>query len=119
MQSMMSLVIEPSFSSPRRGTRRITRSVKLAKTGPVLLSGDLYHYPEERQLHRVPTTEFNAAQTTASRAAVDAFLKDTCAQLWIQRDFIATARLQKSLTKCGQRTYGRDARDAGGHAGGA
>src|SRR2546428_5870324 len=70
--------------------------VKLAKTGPVLLSGDLYHYPEERQLHRVPTTEFNAAQTTASRAAVDAFLKDTGAQLWIQHDFIANARLQKS-----------------------
>jgi len=70
--------------------------VKLAKTGPVLLSGDLYHYPEERQLHRVPTTEFNAAQSTASRAAVDAFLKDTGARLWIQHDFIANARLQKS-----------------------
>ena len=40
--------------------------VKLAKAGPILLSGDLYHYPEERKLNRVPTTEFNAEQTVAS-----------------------------------------------------
>ena len=48
--------------------------VKLARTGPVLLSGDLYHYPEERTLNRVPTTEFNVQQTIASRAALDSFL---------------------------------------------
>lgn len=40
---------------------------KLRKTGPVLLSGDLYHYPEERTEHRVPTTDFNREQTAASR----------------------------------------------------
>jgi len=70
--------------------------VKLAKTGPVLLSGDLYHYPEERKLKRVPTTEFNAEQTVASRAAVEAFLTKTGAQLWIQHDFNANAKLKKS-----------------------
>jgi glyoxylase-like metal-dependent hydrolase (beta-lactamase superfamily II) len=70
--------------------------LKLAKIGPVLLSGDLYHYPEERKLNRVPTTEFNAAQTIASRAAVEAFLKKTGAQLWIQHDFTANGRLKKA-----------------------
>ena len=70
--------------------------LKLAKTGQVVLSGDLYHYPEERKLNRVPTTEFNAAQTIASRAAVEAFLKKTGAQLWIQHDFTANARLKKA-----------------------
>ena len=70
--------------------------LKLARTGPVLLSGDLYHYPEERKLNRVPTTEFNVAQTVASRAAVEAFLKKTGAQLWIQHDFNANAKLKKS-----------------------
>ena len=70
--------------------------IKLAKTGPILLSGDLYHYPEERKLNRVPTTEFNAVQTIASRAAVEAFLKKTGAQLWIQHDFTANARLKKA-----------------------
>src|SRR6185437_7483222 len=28
--------------------------LKLAKTGPVVISGDLYHYPEERTLRRIP-----------------------------------------------------------------
>jgi len=70
--------------------------VKLAKTGPVLLSGDLYHYPEERKLNRVPTTEFNAPQTVASRTAIDAFLKKTGAQLWIQHDFVANGTLKKA-----------------------
>jgi glyoxylase-like metal-dependent hydrolase (beta-lactamase superfamily II) len=70
--------------------------LKLAGTGPILLSGDLYHYPEERKLNRVPTTEFNVAQTIASRAAVEAFLKKTGAQLWIQHDFTANAKLKKA-----------------------
>jgi N-acyl homoserine lactone hydrolase len=70
--------------------------LKLAKTGPVVLSGDLYHYPEERKLNKVPTTEFNAAQTAASRAAVEAFLKQTGAQLWIQHDFTGNAKLKKA-----------------------
>ena len=70
--------------------------LKLVKTGPIPLSGDLYHYPEERTLNKVPTTEFNVAQTVASRAAVEAFLKKTGAQLWIQHDFTANARLKKA-----------------------
>lgn len=70
--------------------------LKLAKTGSILLSGDLYHYPEERKLNRVPTTEFNAGQTIASRAAVEAFLKKRGAQLWIQHDFTANATLRKA-----------------------
>ena len=70
--------------------------LKLAKTGPVLLSGDLYHYPEERKLNLIPITEFNADQTAASRAVVEAFLKKTGAQLWIQHDFNANAKLKKA-----------------------
>ncbi|PYQ93161.1 MAG: hypothetical protein DMF96_30830 [Acidobacteria bacterium] len=69
--------------------------VKLAKTGPVLLSGDLYHYPEERTLDRVPTFEFDPGQTRRTRAAIDAFLKKSRAQLWIQHDFMANAALKK------------------------
>ena len=70
--------------------------LKLAKTGPVVLSGDLYHYPEERKLNRLPTREFNVEQTAASRAAVDAFLKKTGAQLWIEHDLAANAKLKKA-----------------------
>lgn len=70
--------------------------VKLAATGPVLLSGDLYHYPEERTLKRLPTFEFNEAQTAAARTVIDAFLEKTGAQLWIQHDFAANAMLKKA-----------------------
>jgi N-acyl homoserine lactone hydrolase len=83
-------------STPGHSPDHLVLFSKLAKTGPILLSGDLYHYPEERALNRVPTTEFNVAQTVASRAAVEAFLKKTGAQLWIQHDFTANARLQKA-----------------------
>jgi glyoxylase-like metal-dependent hydrolase (beta-lactamase superfamily II) len=70
--------------------------VKLAKTGPVVISGDLYHYPEERSLHRVPTFDVDPKQTAASRTALDAFLKSTNAQLWIQHDLAATAKMKKA-----------------------
>jgi hypothetical protein len=70
--------------------------VKLAETGGVVLSADLYHYPEERRLNRVPTFEFNQEQTRATRVAIEAFLRKTGAQLWIQHDFRANARLKKA-----------------------
>ncbi len=70
--------------------------VKLSKTGPVVLSGDLYHYPEERALKKIPTTEFNREQSATSRAAIEAFLMRTHAQLWIEHDFNANAKLKKS-----------------------
>src|SRR5687767_13113576 len=66
--------------------------VKLARTGPVLLSGDLYHYPAERTLNKIPTND-NKERTQASREAIDKLLKETRGQLWIQHDFIANAKL--------------------------
>ena len=70
--------------------------LKLKKTGPVVLSGDLYHYPEERKLHKIPVNEFNAEQSAASRANVEAFLQKTGAQLWIQHDLTGNQKLKKS-----------------------
>jgi len=60
------------------------------------LSGDLYHYPEERTLNRLPVAEFDGKQTAVSRAALEVFLKKTRAQLWIQHDFIGNAKLKKA-----------------------
>jgi len=70
--------------------------VKLAKTGDIVLSGDLYHYPEERELDRVPTFEFDAQQTRDARKKLDQFLNETKAQLWIQHDLAAHAKLKKA-----------------------
>jgi len=70
--------------------------VKLAKTGTVIVAGDLYHYPEERALNRVPTFEFDKEQSLASRAMIEAYVKKTGAQLWIEHDFAANSKLKKS-----------------------
>jgi N-acyl homoserine lactone hydrolase len=62
--------------------------VKLAETGGVLLSGDLYHYPAERTLERLPTFELSEEQTAASRQNVEEFLERSGAELWIQHDLV-------------------------------
>jgi glyoxylase-like metal-dependent hydrolase (beta-lactamase superfamily II) len=70
--------------------------VDLPKTGPVVLAGDLYHYPEERTLNRIPVRDFDKAQTAASRVVMETFLKEKGAQLWIQHDIAANEKLRKS-----------------------
>jgi N-acyl homoserine lactone hydrolase len=70
--------------------------VRLAKRGPVMLGGDLYHYPEERAKARMPTIEFNAQQSGASRTKVEALLKQTGAGLWIEHDIATHAGLPKA-----------------------
>lgn len=70
--------------------------LKFAKTGPVLLSGDLYHYPEERSLGVVPGFDFNANQTRKSRAAMEDFMKKSGAVLWIQHSTANNAKLKKA-----------------------
>jgi N-acyl homoserine lactone hydrolase len=70
--------------------------VKLAHTGNVVLSGDLYHYPAERRLHRVPTFEVDQEKTAASRAAIEKFIGETHSQLWIQHDLVHHRMLKKS-----------------------
>ncbi|MBM3771005.1 MAG: N-acyl homoserine lactonase family protein [Acidimicrobiia bacterium] len=68
----------------------------LPRTGPVVLSGDLYHYVQERTLDRYPTFEFNVEQTRAARKDLEAFLTRTKAALWIQHDLQAHRRLKKA-----------------------
>jgi N-acyl homoserine lactone hydrolase len=70
--------------------------VRLTKTGPVLLAGDLYHYPEELTTGRIPTFEFNVEQSKASRAKIEGFIKAQRAQLWIEHDIATHAKLPKA-----------------------
>jgi N-acyl homoserine lactone hydrolase len=70
--------------------------LKLAKTGPILLAGDLYHYQEERNTDKTPTFEFDRDQSRASRAAIETFIKKTGAQLWIEHDLAHFNQLKKA-----------------------
>jgi N-acyl homoserine lactone hydrolase len=70
--------------------------LKLPKTGPVLIAGDLWHYPEERTANKAPQIEANKEQTMASRAEMEAFLKQSGAQLWIEHNPATFSRLKKA-----------------------
>jgi len=70
--------------------------LKLKKFGPLLVAGDLYHYPEERSMTRFPSFEFDKEQTAKSRAQIDAFLKANKAQMWIEHDAATNATLKKA-----------------------
>jgi glyoxylase-like metal-dependent hydrolase (beta-lactamase superfamily II) len=71
--------------------------VRLKNTGPVLLSGDLYHYPEERTRRRMPDEE-KTSGTVESRQKVEDLLRRTGAQLWIghSMEFFRTVRKSPS-----------------------
>ena len=71
--------------------------VKLVKTGPIVLSGDLYHYPVE-----FTDRDFNytggrvSDMERDSRTRLDAFMKEKHATLWIQHDLLQFNQLKKS-----------------------
>ncbi len=69
--------------------------VKLARTGGVVLSGDLWHYAEERTLNRMPKEE-ETTGTPQSREAMERFLRETHAQLWIGHSTTVFRNLIKS-----------------------
>jgi glyoxylase-like metal-dependent hydrolase (beta-lactamase superfamily II) len=71
-------------------------SLNLPNSGRIVLSGDLYHFPAERQLDRVPLIDTDAAQTRASRAAIESFIAQNHAQLWIQHDIHGFSALKKA-----------------------
>jgi N-acyl homoserine lactone hydrolase len=84
------------MSAPGHTPGHQVLAVKLAKRGTVVLAGDLFHYPEERTTGRIPTFEFNADQSRASRARIEKFVKDNNAQLWIEHDIATHAPLPRA-----------------------
>jgi glyoxylase-like metal-dependent hydrolase (beta-lactamase superfamily II) len=71
--------------------------LKLAKTGPIMLSGDLYHYPEERTFkRRPPDNEFSVEQSAASRRVIEEYLGKRQMPLWIEHDYELITKLKKA-----------------------
>ena len=58
----------------------------LADTGPLVLSGDLYHFRLSRAERRVPTFNVDREQTLASMERIEAFVEDVGATFWIEHD---------------------------------
>jgi len=70
--------------------------VDLPETGPVVLSGDLYHFTTNRTHKRVPSFNFNKEQTLESMDEIEAFVKEKGAKLWIQHDLEENAATKHS-----------------------
>jgi len=68
----------------------------LENTGPIVLSGDLYHFALSRELRRTPTFNVDADMTLASMDRVESFLEETGAILWIEHELALFERLNKS-----------------------
>lgn len=68
----------------------------LRNTGPIVLSGDLYHFAASRQLRAVPLFNTDPAASLASMDKVEALLKDTGATLWIEHNRAFAEQLQKA-----------------------
>jgi len=82
------------YQTPGHTEGHLVLYVKLAQTGGIVLSGDLYHYPAERTLNRLPDFDVSEAQTAASREIVEALLARTDAALWIQHDLVHHRQLR-------------------------
>lgn len=70
--------------------------VDLADTGPVILSGDLYHFRVSRTRGVVPLFNSNREQTLAAMARVEREVTETGASFWIQHDLALFETLRKA-----------------------
>jgi glyoxylase-like metal-dependent hydrolase (beta-lactamase superfamily II) len=69
--------------------------VDLANTGPVVLSGDLYHFAFSREHRRVPEFNVDREQTLASMERVEALVEESGAQFWIEHELARFEQLKK------------------------
>ncbi len=60
--------------------------VDLEETGPIVLSGDLYHFKESREMGKVPVFNWKQDVTRESFERVESFLEEKGATLWIEHE---------------------------------
>jgi glyoxylase-like metal-dependent hydrolase (beta-lactamase superfamily II) len=68
----------------------------LKNSGPVILSGDLYHFAISRQDRRVPAFNFDRELTLASMDRVEALVAETGATFWIEHELALFEQLKKA-----------------------
>jgi N-acyl homoserine lactone hydrolase len=68
--------------------------VKLENTGPIMLSGDLYHFEKSRELQATPTFNVDAPLTIKSMNRIEKVIAEQGATLWIEHN-MALARTLK------------------------
>ena len=70
--------------------------VRLPKTGPVMLSGDMVHLQYSWNNRIAPSFNFNLPQSLATIDAMKAYAEQTRTQLWIDHDLEQNAKIPKA-----------------------
>jgi glyoxylase-like metal-dependent hydrolase (beta-lactamase superfamily II) len=70
--------------------------VRLPKTGPVMLSGDLVHLVHSWENRIVPSFNFDVEQSRRSIDAMKEYTQKTGTQLWVNHDMEQHARIPKA-----------------------
>ncbi|RYG91054.1 MAG: N-acyl homoserine lactonase family protein [Alphaproteobacteria bacterium] len=70
--------------------------VNLAESGPVLITGDLYHYYEEVSRPASFVNHVSNPIVSESRAMIEAFVAQTGADMWIPHDIRRAAEFRKA-----------------------
>lgn len=74
------------FETPGHTPGHTALQLMMPESGPVLLTGDLYHRAESRELKRVPRFNFDEEMTQASMAAFEARAEALGARIIIQHE---------------------------------
>ena len=84
------------ISAPGHTPGHQTLLLQLTGIGPLMLSGDLYHFRASRELRRAPEFNYSAEQTFEAMDRVEAVLKTNGATLWIEHDKALADTLRKA-----------------------
>ena len=74
------------ISAPGHTPGHQVLQLMLSNSGPLILSGDLYHFRFSRENRRTPVFNTNVEQTLQSMDKVEALVEELGAQFWIQHD---------------------------------
>ncbi len=81
------------ISTPGHTPGHCSLLVRLAKTGPVLLSADVAHDRFNMEHRCVPTMNSDSEASRQSMERVDAIVREERAQLWLNHDIVQTATI--------------------------
>ena len=70
--------------------------VRLPKTGPVILSGDMVHLQYSWSYRVVPSFNFDVQQSMSTIDRMKAFAQQSGAQLWVNHDAESSAKIPKA-----------------------
>ncbi len=84
------------ISAPGHTPGHQVLQLMLSNSGPLILSGDLYHFRFSRENRRTPVFNYNAEQTLKSMDKVEALVAELGAKFWIQHDTALYKTLRRS-----------------------